>query len=83
MDERHRYLAEGLRPVTCAGCGGSVLVKKNSQAQTSIQWDATAVATCTEFAVAGRHTALIAGCRTLRESIEAAVLAGAVEVPDA
>lgn len=82
MDERFSYRTDGLQPLTCAGRGGSVLVKKNSQAQTSIQWDAPAVAACVEFRAAGRNTALIAGCRTLGET-KAAVLSGAVEVPDA
>jgi len=80
VDERRGYLTDGLRPVTCAGCGGSVLVRKNSLAQTSIQWTVEAVASCTEFV--GRQTALVAGCETLRETIEAAVRTGAVEVAD-
>ena len=58
----------------------SVLVKKNSLAQTSIQWDAASVAACLEFV--GTNSALVAGCGTLRRSIEDAVRSGTIEVPD-
>jgi hypothetical protein len=80
VDERRHYLTDGLRPVCCAGCGGEVSVRKHSRAQTSIQWTTAAVAACHEFA--GRASALVPGCRTLRESIVAAVRSGAIEVPD-
>lgn len=82
MGDRAYYLTDGLRPVVCAGCGSTVLVRKQSTAQTSVQWDVAAVATCAEFTAAGGSSALIAGCATLRESITAAVRAGTVEVPD-
>jgi len=55
-------------------------VKKNSLAQTSIQWDAASVAACLEFV--GTNSALVAGCGTLRRSIEDAVRSGTIEVPD-
>jgi len=80
VDERSEYLSGGMRPVCCVICGCAVLVKKNSLAQTSIQWDAASVAACLEFV--GTNSALVAGCGTLRRSIEDAVRSGTIEVPD-
>lgn len=73
--ERQQFLTGGLRPVRCEGCGMSVLVKKNSPAHTSIQWTREAAAGCAEFAAAGGSSALIDTCHTLRDSIDATVLA--------
>lgn len=74
-----------MRELTCRRCATTVLVRKATMAQTSIQWRADAGQTCPEFAehrAAGRPTALVAGCLTLRDSIEAAVRDGALEVLD-
>lgn len=82
--DRREYLESGLAPMSCHNCGTCVLVKKNSHAQTSVQWTSDTVRSCPEFAArvaAGEVAALIDGCERLRESIEAAVLAGEVEVP--
>jgi hypothetical protein len=41
------------------------------------------VRVCTEFGVAGRPSALVEGCASLRDSIDAAVTAGRLSVaPD-
>jgi len=65
-------------PVECARCGARVLVAKLSVQHTSVQWTTEAVRVCAEFA--GRPSALIEGCGRLRDSIDAAVAAGRLEV---
>jgi len=54
--------------VECERCGARVLAAKFSPQHTSVQW--------TEAAV----SALVAGCGSLRDSIDAAVKAGRLEV---
>ena len=69
--------------VACAQCGVTVAVAKFSLQHTSIQWSAGAVGGCAEFAAgsaAGRPSALIPACASLRDSIESAVAGGRVEV---
>ena len=78
-DERHASLG----PVSCARCGAAVLVAKFSLQHTSVQWSAAAVRACAEFAASsadGRPSALLEGCASLRDSIDAAVEAGRLEV---
>ena len=70
-------------PVECGRCGAVVQVAKFSVAHTSVQWTGEAVLRCAEFAAAvtaGRASALIASCASLRASIDDAVAAGRVEV---
>lgn len=74
-----------MRDLACRRCGTSVLVRKNTLSQTSIQWLADAGETCTELAeqrAAGVPTARVAGCAALRESIDEAVRDGRLEVLD-
>ena len=86
-------LANGHRPrdervasfcaVECGRCGAQVLAAKFSPQHTSVQWTAAAVSACAEFSVAlalGRPSALVEGCGSLRDSIDAAVTAGRLEV---
>jgi hypothetical protein len=76
-DERHAALA----PVSCGRCGAAVLVAKFSPQHTSVQWSAEAVRACWEFsAAAGRLSALVEACGSLRDSIDAAVASGRLEV---
>jgi hypothetical protein len=83
-DER-LYVEIGLVPITCQACGVEAMVKKNSRKHTSVQWTPEGVATCPEIAAARAQDpcALVLGCPQLAASIEAAVAAGAVVVPDA
>ena len=67
-------------PVECARCGAAVLAVKFSPQHTSVQWTAAAVRTCWEFSSAGRPSALVQGCASLRDSIDRAVTAGWLEV---
>ncbi|MFC9978426.1 hypothetical protein [Gordonia sp. NPDC127522] len=71
-----------MQPLACRRCGTGVLVKKNSLAQTSVQWGDSS--SCVEL---GRiadvnERARYAGCSYLRDSIDEAVRARLVEVPD-
>jgi hypothetical protein len=70
-------------PVECGRCGAAVLAAKFSPQHTSVQWTAAAVRACAEFsafAALGQPSALIEGCGSLRESLDAAVAAGRLEV---
>ncbi len=83
LADRRAHLHAGLTELACDRCAARVLVKKHSAAHTSIQWTAVAVAACTEFAAtaaAGRPTALVATCASLRASIERAVAEGRLAV---
>jgi hypothetical protein len=74
-------------PVTCRSCGAEVLARKSSWQQTSVQWDAAALARCPQ-----RHQALLlaehggrgvfVSCSELRESIKQAVRDGVLSVVD-
>ena len=78
-DERQGALC----PVECGRCGASVLAVKFSAQHTSVQWTGAAVSACAEFSVAaalGRPSALVEGCGSLRDSIDAAIKAGRLEV---
>jgi len=69
--------------VECGRCGAAVLAAKFSPRHTSVQWSAASVAACAEFSAAlvlGRPSALVEGCGSLRDSIDAAVAAGRLEV---
>jgi hypothetical protein len=70
-------------PVECGRCGARVLAAKFSPQHTSVQWSAEAVRVCSEFSDAlslGCPSALVQGCGSLRDSIDAAVTAGRLEV---
>jgi hypothetical protein len=78
-DERHAAFC----PVACGRCGAAVLAAKFSPQHTSVQWTAAAVRACCEFSAAaalGRPSALVEGCGSLRDSIDAAVAAGRLEI---
>jgi hypothetical protein len=79
------YVEIGLTPVTCSTCGVEAMVKKNSRQHTSVQWTPVAVAACPEItaARAADPNALVLGCPQMRASIEDAVRAGDLVVPDA
>jgi hypothetical protein len=58
-------------------------VAKFSPQHTSVQWTPAAVRCCAEFRALGAEgtgSALIEGCATLRDSIDAAVAAGRLAV---
>ena len=76
LDERQG----AAKPVECLRCGAAVLAAKFSPQHTSVQWSAAAVRACQEFGAADRPSALVEGCASLRDSIDAAVAAGRLEV---
>jgi len=75
-DERHAAFC----PVECGRCGAGVLAAKFSPQHTVVQWNAASVAACAEFSASVRPSALVQGCGSLRDSIDAAVMAGRLEV---
>jgi DNA-directed RNA polymerase subunit RPC12/RpoP len=84
-DDKRRYLEDGLEPVSCSRCATRVLVKKNSPRHTSVQWTSDAAASCPEIGAqvsAGGRGGQILGCSMLKQSIEEAIAAGALTIPD-
>lgn len=72
-----------LQEVACRRCATTVLVRKNTPSQTSIQWIGDARSTCVELArqqATGDPRGLVRGCSALRESIEDAVREGHLRV---
>lgn len=79
LTDRAEFLAGGLSPHRCASCGTEVLVKKNSEQHTSIQWTTDAASSCPVFAervAGGQNTALLDTCERLSESIADAAARG-------
>jgi hypothetical protein len=84
--DKRLYVEVGLAPVTCRSCGTEVLVKKNSDKHTSVQWTCDPVGACPEFAAAAKRgvpSAQYLGCPRLKASVEVAAAAGDLVVPDA
>jgi hypothetical protein len=83
VDERDLTPGQDAAEVACCRCATVVRVRKNSAAQTSIQWKGDSTATCTELAerrADGLHPALVPRCESLTASIDEAVRAGQVRV---
>ena len=71
------------RHVECGRCGATAQVAKFSAQQTSVQWTVASVLACAEFrarAAEGGQSALVDTCASMRDSIEAAVAHGHLEV---
>ena len=76
-----------MMPVTCRACGAEVLARKSSWQQTSVQWDAAALARCPQRHAAEQLSApggrgVFVSCSELRESIRQAVRDGVLPVLD-
>jgi hypothetical protein len=83
LEDRALYTQSHLQEVPCMDCKAHVLVRKNSEHHTSIQWTEEAVANCTTFAKLAREDGgrpIHSGCPRLAASIEEAVRDGAVSV---
>ena len=81
--DQRLYLDNRLVEVGCLDCLATVRVRKNSPHHTSIQWSASAVATCAEFArqpheEGGR--AVYESCTRLKQSIDSAVEEGRLQM---
>ena len=73
--------------VACRNCGARVLARKSSWNQTSVQWNADAIARCAERAQAQKISAhgsrgVFLVCSALSESILDAVRHGDVSIVD-
>lgn len=81
-DDQRLYLDGRLVEVACQDCLARVLVKKNSEHHTSIQWTARALSDCAEFqrldAAGGRQVHV--ACSRLRASIDGAVARGELSI---
>jgi hypothetical protein len=83
LDDRELYTSQRLSEVGCRQCGASVMVRKNSEHHTSIQWNQDAVRTCEVFADLDRQEdgrPVHSGCPRLVASIEYAVSEGIITV---
>lgn len=83
LEDQVLYTQSRLEELPCMDCKARVLVRKNSEHHTSIQWTQQAVADCTTFAKLSRQEGgrpIHSGCPRLTASIEEAVRDGAVSV---
>ena len=81
--DRRLYTEAGLSPVLCERCAAQVLVRKSSDDQTSVQWQARPAEVCPRFAdwaQSGQVSALNAACPDLESSIEHAVRDGRISL---
>lgn len=82
-EDQALYTQSHLQDVPCMDCKARVLVRKNSEHHTSIQWTQEAVQDCTSFAKMDREVGgrpVHAGCPRLNKSIEEAVRDGALSI---
>jgi hypothetical protein len=83
LEDQRLYTRARLVEVDCTACAARVMVKKNSEHHTSIQWTQEAVGECAEFArLAGEPGGrkVYAHCHQLADSIEQAVKDGNVPI---
>ncbi|MCB0944649.1 MAG: ferredoxin, partial [Mycobacterium sp.] len=80
----NRLLDAAPVPVHCRRCEATVQVRKSSWAQTSVQWDAAAMAACAQrraaTALAGHDNGPFLVCSDLRAAIEDAARRGEVPI---
>ncbi|WP_040790795.1 hypothetical protein [Nocardia paucivorans] len=76
----NRLLDTPMQPLRCRACAAELLVRKSSWHQTSVQWNAEALATCRELGAAPRSGPALAGCSQLQETIRDATISGALPV---
>jgi hypothetical protein len=83
----NRYADSPMVPVACQRCGACVLARKSSWNQTSVQWNAAALAQCLERRDAENLApysalGLFLACSALSDSIIDAVRHGDLPVVD-
>ncbi|WP_405914012.1 ferredoxin [Streptomyces sp. NBC_00963] len=76
----NRLLDAPMVPVACGTCGARVEARKSSWEQTSVQWNAEALAACSEHRTAGTG-AVFTGCPALRITIRRAAAEGEFRAP--
>ncbi len=69
-------------PVACRSCGTTVLARKSSWHQTTVQWSQEAMAACTAWQPGCSVRGQSPVCYPLRASIAAAVVEGDLPVVD-
>ena len=80
LEEQRLYTQARLVEVACLDCLAKVMVKKNSEHHTSIQWTAGARAACPELSRRPSGRESHPACPRLAASIEQAVRDGAVRI---
>jgi hypothetical protein len=83
LEDRVLYTQGRLVELVCRECQAKVMVRKNSEHHTSIQWSQDAVESCPFFADLAQQEngrPVHSGCPRLVESIEEAVREGVVPV---
>jgi hypothetical protein len=83
LEDQRLYTSASLTKVACLDCLAKVMVKKNSDHHTSIQWNQEAVRACPEFTrMTGTPDGrpLHQGCSRLAASIDAAVRDGRITI---
>ena len=83
LEDRALYTRSRLVEVTCQECQARVMVRKNSEHHTSIQWTQDAVEDCaffTDFSRDDGGRPIHSGCPRLVASIEEAVRNGVLSV---
>lgn len=78
-----RLETEGLTSVACNACGATVLARKSTWDQTSIQWSSEALSVCRERTEDRTRTDSLgrfSGCGALRESIREAAVTGQLHI---
>lgn len=79
----NRLLDAPMQTLGCSQCPASVLVRKSTWQQTSIQWSSESLTTCAEraeFENEGGEIFRFPGCEALRETIRAASVDGRIDV---
>ncbi|MFI9531725.1 ferredoxin [Nocardia fusca] len=76
----NRLLDTPMQPLRCRACAAELLVRKSSWHQTSVQWNAEALATCLELGAAPMPGPSLAGCSQLQETIRDAATSGKLPV---
>ena len=83
LEDRALYTSSRLVEVACRECQARVMVRKNSEHHTSIQWTQDAVEDCAYFAELSRQDdgrPIHSGCPRLVASIEEAVRDGVLSI---
>lgn len=83
LADQRLYTSAHLTEVACLDCLAKVMVRKNSDHQTSIQWSDQSVRACPEFTrMTGTPDGrpLHHGCSRLAASIEAAARDGSIPI---
>ncbi|GAB4003475.1 hypothetical protein [Nocardioides ultimimeridianus] len=83
LAEQRRYTSEGLAEMGCDACAARVLVRKNSEQHTAIQWTLQSLASCKVFAerdLSRGRPDVHRSCPNLMASIDAAVRDGELTV---